>query len=224
VSLLGEPDAAQTIARADSAAGEVVLRRRGPHTELIVDGVFVMDTVDTSTELDLATLALTRHPRPRRVLIGGLGLGFTAQAVLADARVEHVTIAEIASPLIEWAEQGLLPAPGLTDPRLTLVPGDVGAVLSATAGEWDLILLDVDNGPGFLVREENAGLYTPAGLSSAVAGLAPGGVLAIWSSHRAPDLLAALESLGAGRPEEVVREVRREGRRFDYAVYLLSRR
>ena len=215
-------DAIETIARADSAAGEVALRRRGPHTELIVGGRFVMDTVETSTETELAQIPLTRHHDPRRVLIGGLGLGFTTEAVLADPRVEAVTVVDIVAPLLDWARAGLLPV-DLGDRRLRLRCADIADVLQTSAGEWDLILLDVDNGPGFLVREENAGLYARAGLSMTAAALAPGGTLAIWSSHRAPDLLATLRSLDVGTAEEVVREVRREGRCFDYAVYLLTR-
>lgn len=212
-----------TVARADSAVGEVVLRRRGQVVELIVDGVFVMDTVDVSTEVELAALSLARHPHPRRVLVGGLGLGFTAAAVLADRRVERVVVAEIAAPLVGWASEGLLPAVGLSDPRLRLRTVDVGDLLGKTAGEWDLILLDVDNGPGFLVRQENAALYAVSGVRAAVGALRPGGTLAIWSSHRAPALLAALDSLGAGSVREVVRSVRREGRELEYAIYLATR-
>lgn len=217
-------DEAAVIGRADSAAGEVMLRRRGEVTELIVGGVFVMDTVDVSTEVELARVALSRHPRPERVLVGGLGLGFTAAAVLADGRVRRVRVAEIAAPLADWAGQGLMPAPGLADKRLTVEVTDVATVLEATAGQWDIVLLDVDNGPGFLVRPENADLYAVAGLRSAAAALAPGGVLAIWSSHRAPDLLAALRSADLGTVEEVVRRVHRDGREFDYAIYVVNPR
>lgn len=217
-------DETTVIGSAGSAAGEVVLRRRGGVTELIVGGVFVMDTVDVSTEVELARVALSRHPRPERVLVGGLGLGFTAAAVLADARVRRVLVAEIAAPLADWAGQGLMPAPRLTDERLTVRVADVGTVLDAAAGEWDIVLLDVDNGPGFLVRPENADLYAGAGLRSAAAALAPGGVLAIWSSHRAPDLLAALRGTDLGAAEEVVRRVHRDGREFDYAIYVLTAR
>jgi len=212
---------ATTLARAGSSVGEVALRRRGAHTELVVGGVFVMDTVDVSTEVALATVALGRHDAPRRVLIGGLGLGFTATAVLADQRVEEVLVVEIAEPLIDWAGAGLLPT-DLVDPRIHLRAGDVVEVLTATPGEWDLILLDVDNGPGFLVREDNARLYGPAGLSSAVAALAPSGVLAIWSSHPAPELLAALDSIEGGTAQEVLRRVSREGRDLTYGIYLLE--
>jgi spermidine synthase len=211
---------AETVARAESAVGEVALRRRGDVVELVVGGVFVMDTVDVSTEVELAALPLARHRAPRRVLVGGLGLGFTAAAALGDDRVECLTVVEIAEPLVAWARAGLLPV-GLDDERLDLRAGDVADVLAAEPGEWDLVLLDVDNGPGFLVRAENADLYAGPGLALAVAALAPEGLLAIWSSHRAPQLAEALRTLGAGEVEEVCREVHREGRALGYAIYLL---
>lgn len=213
----------------------MVLRRRGAHTEavveLIVNGAFVMDTVDVSTEIALASHTLARHPAPRRVLVGGLGLGFTAQAVLDDPRVEQVTVVEIAEPLIAWADAGMLPglgmrgAPSRDDARLSLVAEDVGEFLQQAAGEWDLVLLDVDNGPGFLVRDANADLYAAPGLAYSMRALRPAGILAIWSSHRSPALLTALQSLahhqGRGDVEEVLRPVHREGRDFEYAIYLL---
>jgi spermidine synthase len=220
---LGPPSEVQTIARGDSAVGEVVLRRRGDVVELIVGGVFVMDTVDVSTEIELATIALSRHPRPQRVLVGGLGLGFTTSTVLADERVERLVVAEIAAPLLDWARAGLLPVGGLRDPRVTLQNSDVAELLRDGRAEWDLILLDVDNGPGFLVRPENAELYAGAGLRAAAASLGPDGILAIWSSHRAPALHRALGSLAVGDVAEVVREVHRDGRELHYVIYLLTR-
>lgn len=219
-----EATEAEPVARERSAAGEVVLRRRGAVTELIVGGVFVMDTVDVSTEVELARSALARHRRPDRVLVGGLGLGFTAATVLADARVARLLVVELASPLARWAGQGLLPAAGLDDDRLVVEVGDVADRIGGTAGAWDVVLLDVDNGPGFLVRTENADLYGATGLAVAAAALAPGGILAIWSSHRSPQLFEGLRATGAGEVEEVVLTVHRDGREFDYAVYLLTAR
>jgi spermidine synthase len=222
-SILGPMSELRTVARADSAVGDVALRRRGEVLELVVDGVFVMDTVDVSTETDLAALSLARHRRPLRVLVGGLGLGFTTATVLSDERVEHVVTAEIAGPLIDWARAGLLPVSGLDDPRLTLRNVDVAELLRDPSPAWDLVLLDVDNGPGFLVRPENAELYAGAGLRAAVATLRPGGILAIWSSHRAPALHRALHALGEGSVAEVVREVHRDGRELHYVIYLVTR-
>jgi spermidine synthase len=214
-------DELQELGRATGGHGEVVLRRRGAVTELIVDGVFAMDDLDTSTERALATEALRRCPgEGLRVLVGGLGLGWTAAAVLTDPRVAAVEVAELQPALVGWAADGLLPGlPELPPERLTLRVEDVAETLAGGPGRWDAVLLDVDNGPGFLVHTSNAGLYADAGLATALAALRPGGVLAIWSADPAPELADRLAALpGATDVEHLLLPVEREGRRFDYAV------
>ncbi|WP_222195890.1 spermidine synthase [Modestobacter italicus] len=218
------------LGRADGAHGEVALRRRtaedgATHLELVVDGVFAMDDVDTSTEQALATQALARCPGDGlRVLVGGLGLGWTAATALADPRVAAVDVAELQGPLVEWAGRGLLPALPSGDERLTLHVTDVADHLAASAGRHDAVLLDVDNGPAFLVHEANAGLYSEAGLATAVAALRPGGVLAIWSSDPAPELADRLTGLpDVVDVEHLVLPVERDGRRYDYAIVLARR-
>lgn len=219
----------ETLAREDTSSGEVALRRRGTVVELVVDGAFAMDTVDTSTEVVLATEALRRHRAPDRVLVGGLGLGFTTRAVLDDRRVRHVDVVELAEPLVRWAREGLVDElAGLEGERCRLHVADVADVLAGAGGPtapWDLVLLDVDNGPGFLVHEANAALYEGPGLQAARAALAPGGLLVVWSSHVAPGLLDALRAVAGPEEEagEVVLTVHREGRDLDYALYLLHR-
>jgi len=211
------------LGRASGDHGEVLLRRRGAVTELVVDGVFAMDDVDTSTERALATEALLRCPGGElRVLVGGLGLGWTAATVLADPRVAAVEVAELQPALVGWAAEGLLPGlPLLPATRLTLRVADVADVLAGSPQTFDAVLLDVDNGPAFLVHESNAGLYADAGLAAAVAALRPGGVLAIWSSDPAPELADRLRTLpGTTDVEHVVLPVERDGRRFDYAIVL----
>jgi spermidine synthase len=218
-----------TVARADTPHGEVALRRRGGVLELVVDGAFAMDTLDTSTEVALAGRALARHPSPHRVLVGGLGLGMTARTVLADARVRRVDVVELAAPLVEWARSGSVPElGGLEGERCTLHVADVLDVLAGRrgpAGPWDVVLLDVDNGPDFLVHQSNAALYSAPGLAAARAALRPGGLLVVWSSHVAPALRSALAGVAAPGEtvDEEVLEVRREGRSFHYALYSLAR-
>jgi spermidine synthase len=162
------------------------------------------------------------------VLVGGLGLGMTARAVLADARVRHVDVVELAAPLVGWARSGSVPElVGLEGERCTLHVADVLDVLAGRTppvGPWDVVLLDVDNGPGFLVHASNAPLYTPAGLTGARSVLRPGGLLVVWSSHVAPSLLAVLEAVATDDDdvsEEVV-AVEREGRTLRYALYSLA--
>ncbi|MBT9256353.1 hypothetical protein KMZ32_17580 [Phycicoccus sp. MAQZ13P-2] len=214
-----------TLARAGTPAGEVVLRRDEGVLQLVVDGVFAMDTVDVSTERVLADEALRHHPAPARVLVGGLGLGFTTRAVLADPRVRHVDVVELAAPLVAWARAGLVEElAGLEGERCALHVADVADVLAGRAapdGPWDLVLLDVDNGPDFLVHTANAALYEPDSLAVARRVLRPGGRLAVWSSHRAPALLEALRSVAepGDAVAEVVLPVRRDGRELEYALY-----
>jgi spermidine synthase len=221
---------AVTLAREDTPQGEVALRRRDDVVELVVDGTFAMDTVDVTTEVLLAERALARHPAPARVLVGGLGLGFTTRAVLADPRVEQVDVVELAAPLVRWARDGVVAElAGLESERCRLHVADVAAVLAGTGGgpqgPWDVVLLDVDNGPDFLVHAENAALYRPEGLAAARAALAPGGLLAVWSSHLAPGLLESLAAVvrAGDHVAEEVHRVERDGRSLDYALYLLGR-
>jgi len=210
------------LGRASGAHGEVVLRRRAGSgvTELVVDGVFAMDDVDTSTERALATETLRRCPGDGlRVLVGGLGLGWTAATALADPRVAAVDVAELQPALVDWAGAGLLPGRPELPERLRLQVADVAEVLAGAPGRWDAVLLDVDNGPAFLVHQSNAGLYSAAGLATAVSALRPGGVLAIWSSDPAPELAHRLDALpGTADVEHLLLPVERDGRRFDYAI------
>jgi spermidine synthase len=220
----------ETLGRAEGPRGEVALRRRttedgGTHLELVVDGVFAMDDVDTSTERALATEALRRLPgRDLQMLVGGLGLGWTAATALAQPRVGAVEVVELHPALVRWAEEGRLPALPPGDPRLRLRTADVAEVLAGHDGRWDAVLLDVDNGPGFLVHPSNEALYRPAGLTGAMAALRPHGVLAIWSSSPAPRLRERLGRLPTtADAEELLLPVARDGRELTYAVVLARR-
>jgi spermidine synthase len=189
------------IARAESPRGEVVLReRREDNTptivELRVNGVFVMDTLETTTERALANAALALVDEPRRVLVGGLGLGFTLHEVLADTRVETCTVVEIEESVVDWMRDGTV-AHGprfLADERVSVVVADV-AVALAEAGEaaYDLVLLDVDNGPDYLVHDANEALYREPFLEAARRATAQ--VLVIWSAAEAPQLEAAMAAV-----------------------------
>lgn len=169
--------------RADAGAPAVI--------ELRVNGVFVMDTLETSSELGLAAAALDQCANPRSVLVGGLGLGFTARAVLDDSRVDSLTVVEIEDALVQWMRDGTIPhGPRyFADDRLTVMVGDIrSAITAAPPSSYDLVLLDVDNGPAYLVYDENAAVYEEAFLTSVRMTLRPGGVLAIWSAAEAPAL------------------------------------
>jgi len=204
----------ETLARAATPHGEVALRRRGDVIELIVNGVFAMDSVETTSELALADAAPAG-----RVLVGGLGLGYTA-ARLLDRGATSLDVVELAAPLIDWARAGLTPQLGrvAADHRVTLHAADVADWIGTHDGPWDAILLDVDNGPSFLIHDHNARVYSTALLATFLDRLAAGGVLLIWCEERSPGLLATLRELDAAASEILVL-VEREGRRFTYALY-----
>ncbi len=216
----------ETVARASSPRGELVLRRREDgHLELRANGVFVMDTLEHTSERALATRALeVAHDPSLRVLVGGLGLGFTLGAVLADARVTRCTVVEIESDLVDWLRDGIVPhGPALlTDPRVDVEVADVVDVLHAAATSYDLVLLDVDNGPGYLVHAANAALYAPPALAAAQSALEPGGSLVVWSAAPAPELERALREV-FGNAEEQQYDVRGHGRVGEYFVYFARR-
>lgn len=185
-----------TGASARSAHGGLALRHRADgHLELRANGIFVMDTRETSTEKALATRALELHPEPRQVLIGGLGLGFTLEAVLADPRVEAVTVVEIEPRLVEWMGAGRIPhGPRiLGDERVRIEVADVAVVLrESPTATYDIVLLDVDNGPGYLVHDANGALYEAPALTDARRATVPGGTVVVWSAAEAPALLEVM--------------------------------
>jgi spermidine synthase len=214
------------IARAETERGDVVLRRRTSGTaadvvELRVNGVFVMDTAETTSEIGLAARALELVEEPAAVLIGGLGLGFTLQRVLADARVERAVVVEIEEPLIEWMRDGTVPhGPAiLADARATVVNADIAMAIAEARSTYDLVLLDVDNGPGYLVHDANEAVYEQAFLRRCRELLSPGGVLVVWSANAAPELLDAMREV-FGDAEEQAHDVLLQERPEQYYLYL----
>jgi spermidine synthase len=172
---------------------EVHLRRRDDGAiELRVNGVFVMDDVETASERLLARHVL--EAGARRVLVGGLGLGFTTRELLAHPHVEHVVVAELHGEIVEWMRDGTIPgADLLADPRLDVVVGDVRDIVTAQPPHGlDAIVLDVDNGPDFLVHDENRALYGPGFIATCAGRLRPGGRLSVWSMADSEPLRRAM--------------------------------
>lgn len=190
------------LARAESERGELVLRRRTEeHTadalELRVNGVFVMDTRETSSEIELAAAALELVEHPRDVLVAGLGLGFTTQRVLVDRRVERVMVVEVEPALVGWMRDGTI-AHGpsvLADKRVRIVDADIVRAVAEATSTYDLVLLDVDNGPGYLVHDANSAIYEHDVIASIGRIINPGGALLVWSANPAPELAAVMEKV-----------------------------
>jgi spermidine synthase len=155
-----------------------------------VAGIPLMSTRQHASEEKLAELACARvrGMRHARVLIGGLGFGFTLKAALAAvAEDASVVMAEMLGAVIAWNRNPAFPlaAAWLADPRVTVLQQDVGEVIHAARGSFDSIILDVDNGPAALSTDGNGRLYDYRGLHNARAALRPAGCLAVWSV--APD-------------------------------------
>jgi spermidine synthase len=201
------PSPPETLARVDGANGELVLRRVGDDLEVVSNGVFLMDTRDGRSERLLVSAALDTlraasagvAPRPRwRVLVGGLGVGFSVAEALAAPDVAEVVVVERERAVLDWCGTHLAPYSGhaLDDPRLRPVHADLVTWLREPDGAaglpYDAVCLDVDNGPGWTVTDANAALYGEDGLAGLARVLAPGGVLTVWSAQEAPAFVDAL--------------------------------
>ncbi|MGN6162459.1 MAG: hypothetical protein ACTHOG_12260 [Marmoricola sp.] len=216
------------VARAHSPRGEITLRERigrggQPVLELRVNGIFVMDDEETSSERALAQAALDAlgDVSGMRVLVGGLGLGFTVAELQQDARVGAIEVVEIEEPLVAWHRTGVI-ARGpalLTRSGTSVRVGDIAEVIPEAECAFDLILLDVDNGPRYLVHEQNAALYREGFLRAAATALAGRGVLCIWAANEADDLEDAMRTV-FGNAEKLTYPVDLQGRQEHYLLYL----
>jgi spermidine synthase len=185
-----------------------------------------MGSWDSGSEKALATLVCDRlGARAERLLIGGLGMGFTLAAALAAAPANAtIVVAELVPKIVTWAEGPLAHIFGgsLSDARVSLEIKDVHDVIEARIGEFDAILLDVDNGPDGLINLANERLYCNWGLRSAYAALRPGGMLAIWSAYADADFHARLEATGFV-VEEIGIDPPDGNPEFRYTIWLASR-
>lgn len=194
--------------------GALRLVRRGADFAIMLDNSELMNSRHGGSEEALATLACDRLGQwpATRVLIGGLGMGFTLRAALARLPGAcEVIVAELVREVVAWAHGPMadLFAGSLADPRVRIVEGDVAGQIRE-GRSYDAILLDVDNGPDGLSQPANDRLYDSAGLAAARAALRPGGVLAVWSS--APDAAFTARLRRGGFAVEEVR-VRGHGAR-----------
>lgn len=177
------------VARARGRQGELALRSVGEHYEIISNGVFLIDTRNGWSERLLVQLAL-RHRRPRsRVLIGGLGVGFSLAEALRSDLVERVTVVEIEPEIIAWNRTWMasFSRGALADPRVEIVNDDLVAWLGRGEELFDAVCLDIDNGPAWTVTDANGALYSDEGLALLRERLDPGGALTIWSAAQTRD-------------------------------------
>jgi spermidine synthase len=227
----------------DTPLGVLYLRRREllsrPGTivtEVTLDSELLMSSLNTDSEIELSRRALAWHQagaEPKRsglrVLVGGLGLGYTAAAALESELVGHVRVVEHLPDVIRWTREGMIPLSEQLngDPRVELSHGDVYAELLAPLPEgqepWDLLLIDVDHTPTEHLGPTSAPFYTAAAQATVKEHLAPGGVLAVWSAGDNDDYAAMLGATfkdSARERVEWVNELVNQGQEIEDVIFL----
>jgi spermidine synthase len=177
--------------------GDLILRRRESVSrpglivyEVTLDGEFLMSSVVNDSEIALSSLGLSalEGEGPWEVMVGGLGLGYTAAAALQDPRVRQVTVVELLEPVLQWHLKGLVPlgAQLSADPRCQFRHADffevMGAAPEGQRDTFDAILIDIDHSPQALLQPQHAAFYQRAGVENLARHLRPGGVVALWSA------------------------------------------
>ena len=208
---------------------KLTLHRRDQDLSIYLEGDELMATRAPSSEMALATLALERitsgsHPR---ILIGGLGLGYTLRAALEVLPPKaQIVVSEVFEIVVKWGRTHLAHIHGssLDDPRVRIVAKDVHAVIQESDRPWDAILLDVDNGPNAWCLESNGRLYDRRGLERIRATMSPGGMLAIWSAHQDPVFAKRLRKGGFDVESKMVRAHGEKGARHTIFLARVSGR
>jgi spermidine synthase len=185
-----------------------LVERDGTYT-LRISGIELMTSRAHDSEKQLATMAIGLLSRKRapRVLVGGLGMGYTARAALdAAPRPSEVVVAELLPAVVRWNRDhiGHLAGWPLDDSRLTVVEKDFFTVVTESPDAFDVILNDVDNGPGGCALDRNERLYRPEGLAIIRRSLRPGGVLAVWCVEDDPRLVKSMAKAGFKAHSETI--------------------
>ena len=208
-------------------SGQLRLLRRGTEFVIRLGHNELMNSRLSGSEEALASLTCDRlaNAARARVLIGGLGMGFTlraAQKVLGPAA--RIDVAELVPAVVAWARGPLSPVFGdsLADPRVRILVDDVQDVIRAAPKTYDAILLDIDNGPEAMTRASNDALYEVRGLAQAYASLRPGGVMSVWSA--VPDRGFTMRLKRAGfAVEETTVKADRGKRGARHVIWLAAR-
>lgn len=174
------------IERALTKNGEIQLQKRGSDYEIIFNGTFLMATYNGESERSLVNAALRAVKNPQSVLIGGLGVGFSLEEALRYEQIEKITVVEIEKKIIDWNHTYLAEFShhGLLDPRVEVVHADFIEWLPGCQELYDVICLDIDNGPDWLVMEKNHQLYSDTGVHNLLRILDMSGAISFWSASR----------------------------------------
>jgi spermidine synthase len=205
---------------------ELALRKRGAEFSISVDAHELMTSRGKDSEEILAEMGIAGLPadKPRKVLVGGLGMGFTLAAALRCLGPDDaVVVAELVPEVVEWNRGPLAHLAGspLDDPRVEVHLGDVVALIAGSRAAFDVILLDVDNGPEGLTRDSNDRLYDGSGLKRIRRALRPGGRLTVWSSGPSSAFDRRLRAAGFAAQRKKMR-ARRNGKGARRVIWLAS--
>ncbi|MGZ3421522.1 MAG: spermine/spermidine synthase domain-containing protein [Polyangiales bacterium] len=204
---------------------DLILSRTGDKWEVHTGYRMLMSSGQHASEEALAQLAFSRSHGVRRVLLGGLGLGFTLRATLDLLPPDgQVVVAETSEALVRWNRTHVahLAASPLDDPRVQLKMGDVGDRIAEASGSYDVVLLDVDNGPTALVHSTNDRLYDDDGVRACLTALRPNGVLAVWAAFPDDGYLRRLHDAGFDAEDFIVEAGGTDGDR--HVVYVGAKR
>lgn len=232
--LFEELDYAPTPIGAISLRRRHILALKTDVFEILLGEEHLMSSLFTASEIALADKGLAALGGDKLdVLVGGLGLGYTAQAVLAHESVADLTVVDLLAPVIRWHEEGLVPMKTeLADnPRCRLVQGDFFAMAASEVGfdrdqpgrQYDALLIDIDHTPERLLHGGSKGFYTPEGLRVVQRFVKPGGIVGLWSDEAPDEAITALlgQAFDAAWAEPVVfANPLQDGREVTQAVYL----
>jgi len=207
--------------------GEVTLLKRGTEFSIRTSGTELMNSRFHGSEDALAELTCSRIKRKSglRILIGGLGMGYTLAAALEQSEPDTlITVSELIPAVVRWNREqlGQLAGMPLDDPRVSVEEEDVAETIRKRKSAWDAILLDVDNGPDGLTRKANDRLYDRSGLKTSFSALRPGGILAVWSSGADEAFTRRLKQCGF-KTETVTVRARKFGKGGRHTIWLAEK-
>jgi len=187
----------QVISRMTTPRGEIQLQKNQNHYEIVMNGVFVMATYNGFSEKQMFLTAFNYLDEPDRlhVLIGGLGVGYTLEAAVRRRKVEKIDVVEIEPSIIEWNKKYFckLNKNALLNKKVNIINDDFRDFIKKTSNVYDIICVDVDNGPDWLVLETNEELYKETSLHTMSNLLKKGGVLSIWSASESSSLFEKMK-------------------------------
>ncbi len=207
--------------------GEVILLKRGTEFSIRTAGTELMNSRRHGSEDSLAELTFSRIKRKPglRILIGGLGMGYTLAAALEESEPDTlITVSELIPAVVRWNREhmGHLAGMPLNDPRVSVEEEDAVETIRKRKSAWDAILLDVDNGPYGLTRKANDRLYDRSGLKTSFSSLRPEGILSVWSSDGDKAFTRRLKQCGF-QTETMTVPVHKSGKGGRHTIWLAGK-